>query len=369
MLLEFNRAMPTKKVINWRSEFSRQEAETSKRILLATPGEGALALAIKAKDSVTQDWINRELYHGLVEMLGKQICGFRYKNGEPSHYTKIIVALGEAGEWVLLDRLLWTHYRSAIQHYRDLVLLSNAPHISCYSVTPDGILTENERKNAVERAIRELLSLARSVYKKFGNVKRVADTEAALRLLDEGTEIYKVRIGTEKKAVKRKLNNLTDFWKILTQAKKSANPYACLEELLGTLSPDQIIKFDKLLWESLRALNSHDLSAMQMIAQDGVSDDLFLYFRAWIVLQGKSAWDLACKDPVKFALKYDISGDATAEPLLYSASQVYAEKSEGKPLPGREPEGDMTGTPWKSEDDLRHCYSKVWTKYRSTARG
>jgi hypothetical protein len=96
--------------------------------------------------------------------------------------------------------------------------------------------------------------------------------------------------------------DITDdrFWAILDEARggssASADPKA-LSRVLSPLSDRDVSAFGHMFYEKLCALNFWGLWAAGYIIAGGMSDDSFHYFRSWIIGKGKSAFDMAMKNP------------------------------------------------------------------------
>jgi Protein of unknown function (DUF4240) len=77
---------------------------------------------------------------------------------------------------------------------------------------------------------------------------------------------------------------------------------AAITAALGKLPPQEIIAFyrilDELVW---REAYSWDLWAASYQLNGGSSDDTFLYFRLWLVGQGRLAFEAAIRDPDSLA--------------------------------------------------------------------
>lgn len=153
------------------------------------------------------------------------------------------------------------------------------------------------------------------------------------------------------------------FWNLIDTARKhagSAGQFAeALSAQLATCAPEDIGTFDRLLWDRLGRLNHRDLWAVAHLARGGCSDDSFDYFRAWIVAQGRAAFDAACRGPADLLPYCDDSWDLQCEELLSAADEAYRTAT-GRSLE-RSPRGSapLQGTPW-SETDLESRYPDVF---------
>lgn len=98
---------------------------------------------------------------------------------------------------------------------------------------------------------------------------------------------------------------VSEFWSLLQDAKSKAGDTksipAWLEEDLATRSPAEIMDFGA--WLSMFVGRAHDLqlwSAGNLIAR-GLSDDGFVYFKCWLIAQGKCIYEAALLNPDSLA--------------------------------------------------------------------
>jgi hypothetical protein len=128
-----------------------------------------------------------------------------------------------------------------------------------------------------------------------------------------------------------------------------------VRERLAELSPDEVRAFDDVLNRKLGAACTWPLWAAGYLLNGGCSDDGFLYFRGWLVAQGRAVYEAALADPDSLAdaTRPDpAEDDCECEELLYVAMAVY-EQQTGEELPRSEvlrrdvPPGES----WDFEDD------------------
>src|SRR5688500_15858167 len=97
------------------------------------------------------------------------------------------------------------------------------------------------------------------------------------------------------------------FWDLIEKSRKAAETgdingsqdrhVTKLERLLSKLEPDDIAQFRNYLHHFMGKANSWDLWGVAEILGEGVSDDWFAYFRAWLVSMGRKEYEKALKDP------------------------------------------------------------------------
>ena len=151
--------------------------------------------------------------------------------------------------------------------------------------------------------------------------------------------------------------DIADFWRLVDDARAAGSCESQAQDLqsaLRTRGLDETIGFSRLFDEALDALYTWDLWAVAYIVQGGCSDNGFEYFRAWVISQGQSAFDLALSDPAAFGMAIDPQSndeDRECEDLLYAAQTVHKELT-GEYGPTRtsgHPSGPQ-GEPWEEGD-------------------
>jgi Protein of unknown function (DUF4240) len=131
----------------------------------------------------------------------------------------------------------------------------------------------------------------------------------------------------------------SDFWTLIDEARnKAGNTKAIpvwLEEHLSKQSPSEIMDFGA--WLSMFMCRAHDerLWAAAGIVAGGLSNDGFVYFKCWLIAQGKAVYEAAVSNPDSLAdLEFqhrDIFGPVISlEMLMYAYAWAYNKKT-GKP--------------------------------------
>ncbi len=145
------------------------------------------------------------------------------------------------------------------------------------------------------------------------------------------------------------------FWNPIDKSNKHKNSHWSeydidehlenLTELLSGNSKQKLILFEKYLQQNLHKLYTAELAELavilecdfkkekgQIIFDDYLSGDGFIYFRCWILLQGKEFFDDISKDINAFVsgkYGFDIA-DTWAEGLLYVADEAYSVNHENE---------------------------------------
>jgi hypothetical protein len=134
---------------------------------------------------------------------------------------------------------------------------------------------------------------------------------------------------------KRKMDEAV-FWDVLEETRAAAEDAAdhCqrLADRLACFKAGDISKFNKILHTKINKANRHDIWAVAYIIRGGCGDDAFEYFRAWLVLQGKEAFERALANTEVVADLVEKGIDPQAEELLYAAQEAYQDVK-GEDLP------------------------------------
>jgi hypothetical protein len=96
---------------------------------------------------------------------------------------------------------------------------------------------------------------------------------------------------------------LKEFWEHIEKTRRK-DPDAHVERLvarLAKLSPRKIIEFDHRWNELHRAAYNWNLWGAAYLINGGCSDDGFMDFRDWLLLQGRKVYEAALKNPDSLA--------------------------------------------------------------------
>lgn len=139
------------------------------------------------------------------------------------------------------------------------------------------------------------------------------------------------------------------FWSSIEKSNKHRNSDSSeydieehlenLTKLLSKSGKQKLIQFEKCLQQNLQKLYTAEIAELyiiltndfknengQIIFDDYISEDGFIYFRCWLLLQGKELFDDITKDINSIINeKYGFNIDDTwAEGLLYVADEAYS---------------------------------------------
>ncbi|HMP02612.1 MAG TPA: DUF4240 domain-containing protein [Gemmatales bacterium] len=147
-----------------------------------------------------------------------------------------------------------------------------------------------------------------------------------------------------------------------------------LEERLLDLDAGEIVAFQRILDELMDVSYRWDLWGVAYIVNGGCSDDGFVYFRGWLISQGRQAFEAALADPDStLAALYepDLVGMCENEGFLFVPHQAYESKT-GRDLfedatldhAHRAHDDEPAGEPWEEDDsELSQRFPKSWAKY------
>jgi len=123
--------------------------------------------------------------------------------------------------------------------------------------------------------------------------------------------------------------------------------------------------------KSLRKANTWKLWGAAYLANDGCSDDGFLYFRAWLITQGKDIFEQVCKDPDSLAHvpgAFEDGNERECEDLLDLVDAAAAELGVDPPEPSESArENPPAGKQPNFDDDA--TMSKRYPKLFAMVRG
>lgn len=170
---------------------------------------------------------------------------------------------------------------------------------------------------------------------------------------------------------KRKIDDNV-FWEIIEHCRAESNSNAefvlHVTTQLGRFSATEIRKFQKHLLQKLEELRSWDLWALAYILRRGCSDDAFDYFCAWVVTQGRNAFELAKSDISRFASDLSIDEDPQLEEFMYVADEVYELKTGAPMKPINISRAQIRGESWK-ETELERRYSEICARFGYVTSG
>ncbi len=158
------------------------------------------------------------------------------------------------------------------------------------------------------------------------------------------------------------------FWQLMEAASRgerndSFRTAAVLQAALGKLRAEEILGFQLRLNECLAESYRWDLWAVAYIVNGGASDDGFVYFRAWLIAQGREYYQAALKDPVHAADRAGQDQQNESEQILYAAMDAYQAKTNQSlpalPFPSA---AQPAGQRW-DEQDLPKLYPELVKRF------
>ena len=291
-------------------------------------------------------YVEAEAYDQLVHYLLTQRT---YVHGLNDYFLKVSRILLERGQTARLTRLWRNAIAQQKQHFWELVAL--------------------RKQLDVEDSLAGAKTLVLGTLREFrGALETLGETEACGRLDDEIAQIQNER--RPKPPGKPDPRAMTEdlFWELIEAARENAGTadeqIELLTERLAAFKASQIKAFEKLLVEALARAYHFDLWALAFLVQDGCSDDAFEAFRAWLVLQGRRAFDLALAEPTRFLKEHSTTSNGAAEALLEVPAIAYEWRS-GKALkPAKRRPADIQGEAWE-EDDLPARYPELVAQFQA----
>jgi len=160
-----------------------------------------------------------------------------------------------------------------------------------------------------------------------------------------------------------------EFWELIERSSGKApateGHATRLAKLLSHRSVAEVISFDQHFQECLNRSYRWDLWAVAYIILGGCSDDMFDYFRAWLIGQGREFFERVMADPSRAAERIPPGEEADAEELLYVANDAHLALT-GEDLPAGEYRqqrpNEPLGEPWE-EESLEQRYPALCEKY------
>ncbi|MCI0611754.1 DUF4240 domain-containing protein [bacterium] len=144
------------------------------------------------------------------------------------------------------------------------------------------------------------------------------------------------------------------FWHVIAQVKSEATHVIerplKLSGILEKFSAPAIKQFAIIFQDKLLQSFRHDIWAIAYIAHGGCSDDGFLYFRSWLISEGKQIFEAALHDPESLVGVIDAGTTIQLEALLFAADRAY-ERRANKQLNLKTPKQQQpAGEPWAEQD-------------------
>ncbi|NEX91872.1 DUF4240 domain-containing protein [Caulobacter sp. 17J65-9] len=170
------------------------------------------------------------------------------------------------------------------------------------------------------------------------------------------------------------------FWALIeataeARAEGSEAQAEALREALAELSPEELLAFDAVMAAEMTRAYRWDLWGAAYVAHGGASDDVFTYFRLWLIGQGQAAFEKVLADPD--ALVGVVPSDAEAldfESLMYVAGDAWCEKTgreaEEWPGVGMDTTDEPAGAPFEEDEAvLAERYPQLWKRFAEAPLG
>jgi Protein of unknown function (DUF4240) len=168
--------------------------------------------------------------------------------------------------------------------------------------------------------------------------------------------------------------DLDRFWE-LVEAAAVAGDGRChaqaeqLTAMLEQLAPEEIVSFERHFTQRMAEAYRWDLWGLAYQLNGGCSDDCFVYFRCWLLAQGRATWEATLADPDSLmdhpvALRSGQTLDC--EPMLYVTINAYYTRAEAElPDDSHIPEpAEPFGEQWDFQDDeeVRLRLPRTWAR-------
>ncbi|MGW4164765.1 DUF4240 domain-containing protein [Streptomyces sp. NPDC004788] len=167
----------------------------------------------------------------------------------------------------------------------------------------------------------------------------------------------------------------TKFWEIIdsTRERAEGDPEEhadLLVERLTELDPDSVLDFARHFEARYNRAYTWELWGAAAVLLEGASDDVFDYFRCWLIGQGREVFEGAVHEPDALAellVDFDDEIDGDGEELGYAADEAY-ERLTGTEAPdlGIPPQpAEPAGTPFDLDDDgvLAARFPRLWARF------
>ncbi|MEH6378758.1 DUF4240 domain-containing protein [Streptomyces sp. KLMMK] len=168
----------------------------------------------------------------------------------------------------------------------------------------------------------------------------------------------------------------TEFWELIDTTREAAEGDAedqadLLVERLMQLDPERVVDFARHFESRYNRAYLWDLWGAAAVMLNGASDDVFDYFRCWLIGQGREVFEGAMHDPDRLAElleDFDEEVDGDGEDLGYAADEAY-EQLTGAETPDLglpDQPAEPLGTPVDPEDEaaLAERFPALWERFR-----
>ena len=210
-----------------------------------------------------------------------------------------------------------------------------------------------EKKGTLAKVLYEYLYILENKEKNLQDKKAIEKTH---------NQIFEV-LNEERKLLPTALNtniNEKQFWILIDNCKKNAITASTflnsLRNSLEQLKGKEILKFNNLVTDKINQLNNYELWAMAYLILGGCSDDMFDYFKMWIICQGKELYQAALEGAEPFVNVVIPKWEFQCDELLSIIDDAYFSR-ENKHLKSIKLIHFDTDIPW-SENTIERIFSK-----------
>ncbi len=302
----------------------------------------------QAQEYVFQAYLDKKRYTPIVEYL--LTCWNWDWTSENPFLEKALSALQTDGESEKLKRL-WRGI-IAVQRGHFWELHSQRTHIK-----------------GIEKSLTAVKKLTLGSMDRFRSMMIDINETREFQKLDEEMQLLEreERRKISEKPIPKKMTEDV-FWEMIAKSKTDATSVAEQIENLTTelenFSAPQIKRFQKMVEDKLMELNHWDVWALAFLAQDGCSDDAFLDFRAWLILQGQEIFRTSLNN-IREVINSVPPGTKTEAGALLGVAAVAYEARSGEPLPfPKRKISPVRGNPWQ-EEELAVRYPEIFSHYRT----
>ena len=148
------------------------------------------------------------------------------------------------------------------------------------------------------------------------------------------------------------------FWAII----EAGGPYpldaqedhlASIRDQLLAVTPNEVEAFYKLFCQRMIDAQTWDMWGAAYLINGGCSDDGFVYFRAWLIAQGRNAFEAALAHPDSLAGIVEPDRDDHEFEMLYALPQEVYEELSGNEMPDIDLNwpSEPAGKRWDFDDD------------------
>lgn len=169
----------------------------------------------------------------------------------------------------------------------------------------------------------------------------------------------------------------TEFWELVDTTREAAegdpeDQADLLVERLVQLDPDAVLDFARHFESRYNRAYQWDVWGAAWVLLDGAGDDVFDFFRCWLIGQGREVYEGAVHDPDSLADlldDFDEEVDGDGEELGYAADEAYEQLTGAVApdlgIPSAPPEPEGSPVDFENEAVLAERYPRLWERFRT----